>query len=278
MANRTTRPAIRDAIAFHFRGIGSRRRQFLFDARFDRVQTGRLYRGLILPLDFAIVKRHPAATVGVVVGTVAIVYLATRNKSGASSPSASGVSSDLVAANSGTSVAAQAYNAQIVTAQLGAQVAVANTNAALTAQKDNNATAIDLARITTGATTTQAQIVSDSNTMQTLINANAGTEIAHTNADAATEIATTVSNAQVATAVANASAYTSSTRAVTELAATLAAGNKRSSTGVAQIISAVQGQGPQAIAANQPSAVAGSPASIIGAIAKPVTSLLSKIF
>lgn len=230
-----------------------------------------------MPLDFAIVKRHPAATAAVVVGTVVVVYLATRNKSVPASPTAS-VSPDLVAAQTGSNVAAQQYNAQIVTAQLGAQVALGQTNAALEAQKNNNATAIDLARITTGATTDQTQIVSDSNTMQTLINANAGTEIAHTNARAATEIATTVSNAQIATAMAEASTINNRTKAVTDLAATLAAGNKRSSTGVAQIVASVLGQGPQAIAANQPSQVAGSPSSIITAIAKPITSIFSSLF
>jgi hypothetical protein len=155
---------------------------------------------------------------------------------------------------------------------------MAQTNAALAAQESNNATALDLARVTTGATTEQAQIVSDAATMQTLINANAGTEIAHTNAGAAVEIATQISNAQVATAVANASGATARTKAVTDLAASLAAGNKRSSTGVAQIIAAVEGQGAQAIAANQPAAVAGSPGTIIGAIAKPITSIFRSLF
>lgn len=229
-----------------------------------------------MPLDLTIVKKHPVATAGVVAATVVIVYVATRNKAGAAS--GPGGLTEISAVSQGTDAAAQAYNAQITTAQIGANVAAVQTQAALEAQKNNNATALDLARITTGATTTQAQIVSDAATQQELIDATASTEIAATNADAAKDIATTVSNAQVATAMATASAYTAQTKSITDLATSLAAGNKRSSTGVAQIISAVEGQGPQAIAANQPAAVAGSPSSIISAIAKPVTSLLSKIF
>lgn len=214
-------------------------------------------------MDVSIVTKHPAATAGVVIGTVVIVYLATRNKTSqaaALAPAATAV--DMT----GTSAVASQYNAQIAVAQLGAEVANSQTNAALQAQESNNATAIALAQVTTGATVSEAEI-----------NAESQTEIAATNAKAATDIADAQANANIQEASIAASTVTANGNNTVNLVKNLIAGHYTGSK-IAQIVSASEGQGPQAIAAAQPGEVAGSPAGIISSIAKPITSIFSSLF
>lgn len=215
-------------------------------------------------MDVSIVTKHPAATVGVVVGTILIVYLATRGKSSAAS--ASVPVSALAPTQTGTDAVAAQYNAQIAVAQLGAQVAVEQTDAALKAQESNNATAVTLAQVTTGATTDQVGI-----------EAGASTEIAATQAQAAKDIADAAANAQIQTEQIRASTVTAAGNNTVNLTKALIAGHY-TGTKIAQIVAASEGQGPQAIAASQPSDVANSPAGILSTIAKPVTSLLGTLF
>jgi hypothetical protein len=228
--------------------------------------------------DFSIIKEHPyIAGIIVVIGGI-VIYLSMTGSSSSSSSAAapdSGLSgSDLQLANlnAAQNLSAAQYGAQVTTAQIAGQVASQQSSdqVAIVNAEANSALAIVQTQ-TTGAVQA-TQITSDATTDQTRINAQAATDIATVTAGDQLQGIQSQVNGQVAIANNNLTFDNS-------VIAAAGTDKSRSSTGYAQIISSLQGQGPQAIAANQPSQVAGSPSAILKAINPTgVLSAISSFF
>jgi hypothetical protein len=215
-------------------------------------------------MNFSIVKQHPYASAAVAAIVVIVAVIVARSSGGGGSSSGSSVSgsgsnSQLAAVNAATAANNAVVNAQVETVQLGAMVAARQSDNALAAQRDTNTTALSIvkeqtardiaaASIVTGGQTDIAHLTTAADVEKTRITANAAVGIAQTNANAAVSISNNQTGIQ------------------RQVVASAGLDKGRSSTGWAQIISAFFGQGPQAIAANQPSNVANSASSIIGAL------------
>lgn len=219
-----------------------------------------------MTLDLSLVKKHPvAAGVIVFVGGI-IVYLLFKHGSAAPAASGdmSGAAGQLAAVSAAQDATNAQYNAQIQVASIGGQVATAQTNAQLAAVQAETLAAQNIVTTQTQGATNIAKITADSTTQQTQINA-----------DAKVQVAQTVINGQLAavqTQIAAQSAAQQRSFDIANKVITSAGTDKsRSSTGWAQIIAALQGQGPQAIAANQPSNVANSVPNIIGSIGSVIS-------
>lgn len=227
-----------------------------------------------MTFNFELIKKHPLATGAIVIAGGMILYFVMRGNAPAAAPvgslggSLTGADLQLANANAASNLVTAQYGAQIQVAQIGGQVAMAQTNAQLAAvQLETDAAKAIVTTQTQGATDVAA------------INADATTQQTKIQADAATEIAVTGFNDQLQAAqdsIAAQSAIASKKLDIVNNVITQAGKDKsRSSTGWTQIISAFEGQGPQAIAANQPSEVASSPAGIISGIAKAIPAFAS---
>lgn len=239
-----------------------------------------------MDFSFDVVKKHPVAVGGAVVGVIFFYVILKSSKSSAtqtsnpSSPTANDLS--LANINAGLQVANLNTNAQLQTAAITADVQNRQTAAQLEASQLNTAAQYQL-----GAEQVQADIVKT-------LNANA-TQLQEAQIQGSTQVAITQSNNESATAraEAEAEALTSivNTQTQGQVAIEQAQNQTRlaqvglqedylhtlasqrllggSSTGVSQIASAVLSsgaEGPAAIAANQPSAAGGSPANIISSV------------
>lgn len=221
-------------------------------------------------MNFELIKKHPVAAGAVVLFGAVVLYALMKHgapASSSSSPDLSGANAQLAYIQSGQAAIDSQTNASVEMAQLSAQVATAQTNAQLAAVQVEAKSAENIVTTQTQGATDIASINADATTQQTQINA-----------DAKTAIASTVVNAQLEAAQAQIDAEKSAQQHSFDLASSVitSAGTdkSRSSTGWAQIIAAIEGQGPQAIAANQPSNVANSVPNIIGTIG----SVISKFF
>lgn len=222
-----------------------------------------------MTFNLEVVKRHPVLAGAVVFGGAVILYLLIKHGSAsASQPNASTSDAQLQSIAGAEAVASAQYGAQLQIAQIQGQVASEQTQASLAAIQTQAQAAENIVSTQTAGAVQQTQITAD-----------AGTQAAKINADAQTEIAHTVVNGQIAETQSALDAYNTAQQHQFDLASqviTSAGADKgRSSTGWAQIISALGGQGPAAIAANQPSQVASSNATgnIISSITKGIFSL-----
>lgn len=243
--------------------------------------------------DISLIKKHKVATV-VIVGIGAIVlYLLLKGSSGSSgASSATGLTTtDLQAAQ--LTAAENVQQSQIQStqniAQINADVQNNQTAASLalgqaqiqasTVQQANqiagNLSAINLE----GTISTQQQVNAEQTQLaETQLGTSAAVDVAGIQAGAYE----TAVNAQTAV-----ESQALSNQAAIDTSVIQQAGKDtgRSSTGWTQIISSLFGQGPAAIAANQPSQVAGSPSAIIsatggaaGGILKGVGGIISSLF
>lgn len=225
-------------------------------------------------MNFDLIKKHPLATGAIVIIGAVVVYFAMHGNSSGSAPvgslggSLTGADLQLANANAASNLVTAQYGAQVTTAQIGGQVAIAQTNAQLAAVGLETEAAKAIVTTQTQGATDVASINADATTQQTKIQA-----------DAATTIAVTGFNDQLQAAqasIAANSAIASKRLDIVNNVITQAGKDKsRSSTGWTQILSGLNGQGPEAIAANQPSAVASSPAGIISGIAKAIPAFAS---
>lgn len=224
----------------------------------------------------SILKRHPYAIGGGALAVFLLVYLYERSRSGSAPASTSDLS------GGGNQVQALSAAADLTNAQTNAQVEVAAYQAGVASKQ------VD-AQLQTGLATTAAEL--QASEAQTTANENvalgsqaAAVTIAELQAEAAIEktrlesstvlglAADSVTMEKVAASIPLAQIKEQQT-----IFATLAAKGKLggSSTGVAQVVSAVYGEGPAAIAANQPAAQGSSPGAILGGIGKIVTGLFA---
>lgn len=228
------------------------------------------------PIQFA--KSHWQILAGGFVGLLFLLYLFKRGSAGSSSsaaPDLSGganINQNLQAAATlsngavDASVQIAAYqagainnttmaNLQANLADTAAKLAVANqsTSATLATNLDKDATAISIQRLQSDQAIKTTAIQG-----QTLSN-----------------LAISNSNTVLGVAQAKQSIDLAQIGLQTHIYDTLASQKKLggNSEGVAKIVSSIYGQGPAAIAASQPSAVASSPGAIIGGIASIASSL-----
>lgn len=235
-------------------------------------------------MNFALVKKHPLATGAVVIVGGIIVYMIVRNLGGGSSANSadgsvvdtSGYSSDprIAAIQAGAGVQAGQQASALQAMQLQADVVNNQTTAALEAAKLQAERDQNIAEITTGGDVAKAQI--SSNTTEFV----AGTQAhAYESAIAASTVQAQI-NADAAVSI-NDSRNNIVLAEINNQSKIIDAAGKdkgRSSTGWAQIESSFMGQGPQAIAANQPSAVASSPGAILSGIASVGKSIFTGLF
>lgn len=217
-------------------------------------------------MDFSLVKKHPvAAGVIVLVGGVILYLLFRGNAASASGGDISGGAGQLAAVSAAQDATNAQYNAQIQVAQIGGQVAAAQTAAQLAAVQAQAQTAQNIVTTQTQGATDIAKINADSTTQQTQINA-----------DAKVQVAQTVINGQLSAVqsqiAATSAAQQRSFDIATKVITSASADKSRSSTGWAQILAALEGQGPAAIAANQPSNVANSAPNIISSIGSALSN------
>lgn len=231
-------------------------------------------------MNFSLVKKHPFVTGAIVIVGGLIVYMIARNSGGATasadSVDTSGYSSDprIAAIQAGADVQNGQTQGALQAASLQASVVNNQTQAAvdvakLQAERDQN-----IAEIMAGADVAKTQIAGNTQefTVETQATAyeaavNAATEQTQIVADATVRIQDD-RNAVVLAQINNESA----------VIAQAGKDKGRSSTGWAQIISAFQGQGPQAIAANEPAAVASSPGAILSGVAGLGKTILGGLF
>lgn len=254
-----------------------------------------------MALDFDIVKRHPYWTGGAIVGLIVVYYLVSRG-SGSSTTVDSSASPQAAAANTAANLQSQQIAAQVQTAQLSADVATNQTNAALQAQELNTAASYKLgaeqvnaqiveALSTDDTTQRVAQIQSDEQLGLATINGQTQTSVAYIQGQ--TSVDNTEAQAQALTSVAAIAGQTqevvnqsnnnvklSQIGEQEDFYNILAAHGKLGgdSTGVATILSGIQGTGAQAIQAQQPGEVANSTPNVISAVAKPVSNIFSSLF
>lgn len=219
-------------------------------------------------MNLELIKRHPVIAGVVVFAGAVIFYLLVKHSAPAKQSDGSVSDSQMQSIAAGEAVASAQYGAQLQIAQIQGQVASEQTQASLAAVQAQAAAAQNIVSTQVAGDVQKTQITADAGTQQAQINANAQTEIAHT-----------VVNGQIEEAQSALDAYNAAQQHQFDLATqviTSAGQDKgRSSTGWAQIISALRGQGPEAIAANQPSQVASSNATgnIISSITKGIFSL-----
>lgn len=213
-------------------------------------------------MNLEIVKKHPVIAGAVLFGGVVILYLLMKHGSSAAATGNAGVSdAQLQATSTAEGLAAAQYNSQLQMAQISGQVASEQTQAQLAAVKLETDSAQNIVSTQTSGAVQQTQIQADSTT-----------EVAQINADAQTDIAHSYFNTALAATQANINAKSQVDMAVITAAAR---DKSRSSTGYAQIISALEGLGPEAIAANQPAVVSSNNqvGNIISGITKGIFGL-----
>lgn len=203
-------------------------------------------------MDIAIVKKHPYATGAVIVFSILVIYLVMRKGTASSSSTVDTGGGDAVLAsvNSAQSLANAQANAQITGATIQGQVATTQINAQLAAAKDSNATALSIVN-TQSARDLGIEASKD----------NASVLIATTGAEAAKQIAATQANTMLG--IANISADVAKTQisSINDITTKLGT-QKQLGSKIVNVIAAMQG--PQAIAANQPTSVATVNAGVAG--------------
>jgi hypothetical protein len=205
-------------------------------------------------MNLQIVKSHPYVTGAVGIVGIVILYMILKSRSSASggANSAADLSSEssLAAVQQGSSVAlAQSSAAQSI-ADLNANVATNQVNAQLAAVKDTNATALAIVG-------TQES----SHVQQNLDTVNGTVAVATVNANAAKDIATTEGNTYLGIAGVQADVAKTQIASLSDVAKTLGT-QKQLGSKVGNVLAVLQG--PQAIAANQPTSVATVNASAAG--------------
>jgi len=220
-------------------------------------------------MNIEIVKKHPVITGLVFVAGAVVLYMLVKHSS-ASAPSSGTSDAQLQALSTAEGLAAAQYNSQLQIAQISGSVASEQTQAQLAAVRLETDAAQSIVATQTSGAVQQTQIQYDSTTEQERINAEAQKDIAHDYFN--TSLAAHQAEIDAATAISNKN-FDIANQVV------LQAGKdkSRSSTGWAQILSALQGRGPEAIAANQPSQVAGAniAGNIFGGITKGIFSLFA---
>lgn len=223
-------------------------------------------------MDFSSIKKHPYVTASVGIVGVIVLYLILKSHSSSAS---GGTSPDLSSENALTQVqaASSVALAQSGTAaniaELNAQVATTQVNAQLEAVKSSNATALSI-----------VQTQSAEHVQENADSVGGSVAIANENATAAEAIAQTQSNTVLGIAATQADVQKTQISSLSDATRFLA--NKGyNAQKITNIVSALEG--PQAIAANQPSSVsaqqgenANSPAGFLS-ILNP-TKLLSTFF
>lgn len=212
-------------------------------------------------MTFEIIKKHPAIVGAVIFGGAVILYFLMKGGGSAASGNAGQSDAQLQAVSTAEGLAAAQYNSQLQMAEISGQVASEQTQAQLAAVKLETDSAQNIVSTQTAGAVQQTQIQADSTTEVAQINADAQTDIAHHYFD--TALAATYANINAKSAIDT---------------AVIAGANQdksRSSTGYAQIISALEGRGPEAIAANQPSQVSSNQevGNIVTGITKGIFSL-----
>lgn len=197
-------------------------------------------------------KKHPYATGAVIVFSILVIYLVMRKGTASSSSTVDTGGGDAVLAsvNSAQSLANAQANAQITGATIQGQVATTQINAQLAAAKDSNATALSIVN-TQSARDLGIEASKD----------NASVLIATTGAEAAKQIAATQANTMLG--IANISADVAKTQisSINDITTKLGT-QKQLGSKIVNVIAAMQG--PQAIAANQPTSVATVNAGVAG--------------
>lgn len=202
-------------------------------------------------MDLAIVKRHPYATGAVIVFFILVIYLVMKKGSASSSSTDTGGGDAVLATvNSAQSLANAQANAQITGATIQGQVATTQINAQLAAAKDSNATALSIVSVQS-ARDLGIEASKD----------NASVMIANSGADAAKQIATTQANAMLGIAGIQADVAKTQIRSINDIT-TKFGSQKQLGSKIVNVIAAMQG--PQAIAANQPTSVATVNAGVAG--------------
>lgn len=217
-----------------------------------------------------VVKKHPYVIAVSVFVVGLFVILAMRKKTDGSGTALASTDAAVLNAQTAQQIAAQQYGSQLDMAQLSAQVAMSQTDAQLKAVEAQVSGAEQIVATQKQGDVTIAQINADASTEQTRIKSETIKSVSANETNTALAIAQLSADAQ-----ARQDAYHEQ---IASQVVNLAGRDKgRSSTGWAQIISALEGRGPEAIAANQPSSVASSPGAILGGVAK-VGSLFSSLF
>lgn len=183
-----------------------------------------------MKFDIGVVKDHPVAVGGsiLVLGGLVFYYIYKGRSSGSSSSSSDIATStqEFLNAQAAQGVAAAGYNAQIMAAEINAQA----SNLAVTKQAETYQAAIAAQKdVALGTVTTQGQTALDLATIES--------ELQQSQIDASSKLNQ-------------------------ELVPLIAKHYPGSSTGAVQVISALQGQGPEALAYTNPGAYGGGAFSI----------------
>ena len=226
-----------------------------------------------------ILKRHPVAIGGGLVGFFLLVYLYERSKSGSAPASATDLSgggnqvqalsaaADLTNAQTNAQVEVAAYQAGVQTNGIAAQLqeSLATTAAELEASKAQTASATAVALGAQAAGVTTAEISAEADIAKAQLESKTVLGLS-SNAVQMEKVAASIPLAQI--------------KEQENIYSTLAANKKLGgdSTGVAQIVSAVYGRGPEAIAADQPSKTASAAGSTPGAIIGSIGSVVKGLF
>jgi hypothetical protein len=215
-------------------------------------------------MDTSLFKKHPVILGAVVLIGGLFVYLAIKSGK-QSAPSSPDISTDIANAQAAQAITANQYGAQLQIAGISAQVSAYQAQAELAAVQARTAGDVAIATAQASRDLGIATVSADAQTQQTRIVADAKRDIAsdyfHTSLEAI--------NSQVDL---DREIELHKFEITQNVISQAGKDKSRSSTGWAQIFSALQGRGPEAIAANQPSEVASSPANIISSIGKTISS------
>ena len=220
-------------------------------------------------MNLEIVKKHPYVTGGIAIVGVVILYILIKRGSSSSSATVDSSTGSLQfqQIQAATNLQNAQYGSQVEIAQLAGQVASHQADAQVQAVALETAAAQNIvATQTTGGVDT-ARINADATTQQTQIQADAATEIAHATLNTQLQIANGAFQEEARHTIYN---YNTAATVIQDTAQ-----GHLSSTGATKLLSALQGRGPEAIAANQPSDVASSPGNILSSLTKAATSIFS---
>ncbi len=202
-------------------------------------------------MDFSVAKRHPYLIGGSVFVGLIILYLALHKRSTASSPtSAGGGDAVLNGISNATMLANAQTNAQVEVAQIQGNVATNQIEAQLEAEQSRQDTALAIVGVQANRDLAVEMSKDQASVQMTTINANAATQISADQKNTLLGIANIQSDLA-----------TKQINSIHDIAATLGT-QKQLGSKVVNLIAAMQG--PQAIAANQPTSVATVNAGVAG--------------
>jgi hypothetical protein len=227
-------------------------------------------------VDFALIKKHPVLTgASVIIGGLLLFALFRSGGSSADSGTSNGKSLAEHQLDAATGIQGAQIQAGLETAQLSANVANNQTLAQLEAVKIATSAQTTQQAADIAGTIALKTIDAETSTQQQVNELKAGLEAKQIESNTALGIVGLQVDAYKTAVTAEADIAHQQLSNEHDLQSAVIAGasrdKSRSSTGWTQILSALFGRGPEAIAANQPSSVASSPAGILDGIGHVVS-------